>query len=128
MIAFLNFYTNKIIAAFCCLKLFTVLTFILIFIVSVGGGRGGVFFSNRYAIDSGLNSRNLDFLPIPNIEEGEMDVVAGGVVGAVPIGKFIPSGSILCHMLDIFKCPMHDPKATYMILFRHFVLFDRGSQ
>lgn len=33
---------------------------------------------------SGLNSVNLDFLPVQNIEE--MDTVIGGV-GALPIGK-----------------------------------------
>jgi hypothetical protein len=47
-----------------------------------GGGKGGVFFSNRYSLGSGLNSSNLDFLPVQNIED--MDVVISGV-GAVPV-------------------------------------------
>lgn len=55
----------------------------------IGGGKGGVFFVKRYAFGSGLNSSNLDFLPVHNIDEGEMDAIVGGVVGAVPIGKLI---------------------------------------
>lgn len=35
-------------------------------------------------MSSGLNSPNLDFLPVQNIEE--IDVVVEGV-GAVPVGK-----------------------------------------
>jgi hypothetical protein len=51
-----------------------------------GGAKGGLFYSKRYAAGSGLNSSNLDFLPVRNIEE--MDVVLGGVA-AMPVGKFI---------------------------------------
>lgn len=51
-----------------------------------GGAKGGLFYSKRYAAGSGLNSSNLDFLPVRNIEE--MDVVLGGVA-AIPVGKFI---------------------------------------
>jgi len=40
-------------------------------------------FSKRYSLNSGLNSANLDFLPVQNIEE--IDEVIG--VGAVPVGK-----------------------------------------
>lgn len=50
-----------------------------------GGGKGGVFFTKRFATGSGLNSSNLDFLPVQNIEDTELDVVTGGVVGAVPV-------------------------------------------
>jgi hypothetical protein len=50
-----------------------------------GGAKGGLFYSKRYAAGSGLNSSNLDFLPVRNIEE--MDVVLGGVA-AIPVGKF----------------------------------------
>ncbi|KAL3922230.1 MAG: hypothetical protein SGILL_002318 [Bacillariaceae sp.] len=50
-----------------------------------GGGRGGTFFTKRYAAASGLNSSNLDFLPIQNIEETDFDVDVGGIVGAVPV-------------------------------------------
>ena len=50
-----------------------------------GGAIGGVFFTKRFAIGSGLNSSNLDFLPVQNIEDTELDVVIGGVVGAVPV-------------------------------------------
>jgi hypothetical protein len=42
-----------------------------------GGGKGSFFYTKRYAIGSGLNSQNLDFLPLLNIEEDE--VVNGGV-------------------------------------------------
>jgi len=41
-----------------------------------GGGKGSYFYTKRYAIGSGLNSPNLDFLPLANIEEDE---VAGAV-------------------------------------------------
>ena len=54
----------------------------------LGGARGSVFFTKRYAAGSGLNSSNFDFLPVQNIEEGELDMVVGGVVGAVPVGKY----------------------------------------
>jgi hypothetical protein len=46
-----------------------------------GGGKNGCFYSKRYATNSGLNSVNLDFLPVQNIEE---EVVIDGV-GAVPV-------------------------------------------
>eukprot|EP00957_Ditylum_brightwellii_P206264 15347602-Ditylum_brightwellii.AAC.2 len=45
-----------------------------------GGGRGSFFFVKRFAINSGLNSPNLDFFPIANIEEEDL--------GDVPIGEF----------------------------------------
>ncbi|KAL7553517.1 hypothetical protein ACHAWF_016790, partial [Thalassiosira exigua] len=48
-----------------------------------GGGRGSFFYTKRYAIGSGLNSPNLDFLPLANIEEDE--VVVGGGLGAIAI-------------------------------------------
>lgn len=51
-----------------------------------GGGKGGVFFSKRFALRSGLNSSNLDFLPVQNIEDADYDVgIIGGVIGAVPV-------------------------------------------
>jgi hypothetical protein len=51
-----------------------------------GGARGGVFFSRRYSRMNGLNSSNLDFLPVRNIEE--MSSVAGGLA-AVPVGTLL---------------------------------------
>jgi hypothetical protein len=48
-----------------------------------GGAKGGVFFSKRYSAKAGLNSPNLDFLPVQNVED--MDTALGGL-GAVPIG------------------------------------------
>lgn len=48
-----------------------------------GGAKGGCFYSKRYSVFSGLNSANLDFLPVQNIED---EVIIGGV-GAVPVGK-----------------------------------------
>ena len=51
-----------------------------------GGGKGGVFFTKRFACASGLNSSNLDFLPVQNIEDIDFDVgIVGGIVGAVPV-------------------------------------------
>jgi hypothetical protein len=51
-----------------------------------GGGKGGVFCTKRFACASGLNSTNLDFLPVQNIEDIDFDVgVVGGIVGAVPV-------------------------------------------
>lgn len=47
-----------------------------------GGGKGGFFYSRRYAPSSGLNSSQLDFLPIRNVE----DLSFVGGVAAVPIG------------------------------------------
>ena len=51
-----------------------------------GGAKSSVFFTRRYATKSGLNSSALDFLPVANIEEAELEAVAGGVVGGLPIG------------------------------------------
>jgi hypothetical protein len=56
-----------------------------IFFALLGGAKGSFLFSKRYSANSGLNSANLDFLPIQNIED--MDVVIEGV-GAVPVGAF----------------------------------------
>lgn len=50
-----------------------------------GGAKGGCFYSKRFSANSGLNSANLDFLPVQNIEES--DVIVG--VGAVPVGESI---------------------------------------
>jgi hypothetical protein len=50
-----------------------------------------MFFNKRYSATSGVNSSNLDFLPVQNIEE--MDTIIGGV-GAVPIGKFVALCSV----------------------------------
>eukprot|EP00934_Nitzschia_sp_Nitz4_P008327 Nitzschia sp. Nitz4//scaffold39_size137210//1884//7601//NITZ4_003182-RA/size137210-processed-gene-0.81-mRNA-1//1//CDS//3329550332//8317//frame0 len=50
-----------------------------------GGALGGAYFTKRFAGGSGLNSSNLDFLPIQNIEEMDYDVVVGSVIGAVPV-------------------------------------------
>lgn len=51
-----------------------------------GGAKGGVFFSKRYSTQAGLNSPNLDFLPVQNVED--MDAAMGGL-GAVPLGTNI---------------------------------------
>ena len=45
-----------------------------------------MFFCKKHAMRSGLNSHNLNFLPVPNFEDGELDAVVGGVLGALPIG------------------------------------------
>lgn len=50
-----------------------------------GGAPGGAYFTKRFASGSGLNSANLDFLPIQNIEDLELDVVVGSVIGAIPV-------------------------------------------
>ena len=50
-----------------------------------GGAKGSAFFTKRYSMRSGLNSSNLDFFPVQNIEDEELDVVIGGVVGAIPV-------------------------------------------
>mmetsp|Transcript_44511 Transcript_44511/g.50305 ORF Transcript_44511/g.50305 Transcript_44511/m.50305 type:complete len:1980 (-) Transcript_44511:115-6054(-) len=50
-----------------------------------GGAKGGVFFTKRFASESGLNSSNLDFLPVQNIEDIDFDIGVGGIVGAVPV-------------------------------------------
>jgi hypothetical protein len=55
----------------------------LLFLI-IGGAMGSMFFSKRYTAGSGLNSPNLDFFPIQNIED--MDIVLGAL-GAVPVGK-----------------------------------------
>lgn len=49
-----------------------------------------MFHCKRYASTSGLNSSNLDFLPVQNIEE--IDVSIGGL-GAVPVGESIVGGA-----------------------------------
>jgi hypothetical protein len=51
-----------------------------------GGGKGSFFYTKRYAISSGLNSPNLDFLPLVNIEDDE---IIGGGLGAIAIGAFL---------------------------------------
>jgi hypothetical protein len=56
-----------------------------------GGSRHSFFFSTRYAISSGLNSKNMDFLPVTNVEEEDIAFAVGpgfGGVGALPAGKF----------------------------------------
>jgi hypothetical protein len=50
-----------------------------------GGGKGSLFYTKRYAISSGLNSPNLDFLPLVNVEDDE---IVGGRLGAVATGAF----------------------------------------
>jgi hypothetical protein len=50
-----------------------------------GGAKGGVFFTRRFAAGSGLNGSSLDFLPVVNVEEGELDAMVG--VGVLPIGE-----------------------------------------
>ncbi len=53
-----------------------------------GGSKQSFFFTKRFAIGSGLNSRNLDFLPVHNVEEEDyFNFELGGVVGALPAGK-----------------------------------------
>jgi len=37
-----------------------------------GGGKGSYYYTKRYAIGSGLNSPNLDFLPLVNIEDDDV--------------------------------------------------------
>ena len=44
-----------------------------------GGGKGSFFYTKRFAIGSGLNSPNLDFLPLVNIEDDEL--AGGAAVG-----------------------------------------------
>lgn len=50
-----------------------------------GGARGGVFFTKRYSANSGLNSSNLDFLPIRNMEDVSSQFVVDGLAAAVPM-------------------------------------------
>jgi hypothetical protein len=57
-----------------------------------GGGKGSFFYTKRYAISSGLNSPNLDFLPLVNIEDDE---IIGGGLGAIVIGA-----CMLCFFLS----------------------------
>jgi len=52
--------------------------------IGEGGARGSAYYSKRFAISSGLNSPNLDFLPVVNVEEEELDA---GILGAVAVGK-----------------------------------------
>ena len=52
-----------------------------------GGAKGSFFYTKRYSAGSGLNSVNLDFLPVRNVEESP-DVAIGGVMAAVPVGEF----------------------------------------
>jgi len=55
-----------------------------------GGSRHGFFFSKRFAASSGLNSKNMDFLPVTNVEEEDMAYVpAMGAVGSLPVGEYI---------------------------------------
>ncbi len=53
-----------------------------------GGAKQSFFYTKRFAINSGLNSRNMDFLPIHNVEEEDFAFAIGGVVGALPAGKY----------------------------------------
>lgn len=45
-----------------------------------------MFHTKRYSAASGLNSVNLDFLPVRNVED-VAEVAVGGVMAAVPVGK-----------------------------------------
>jgi hypothetical protein len=57
-----------------------------------GGSRHSFLFSKRYAVSSGLNSKNMDFLPVTNVEEEDIAFAMGpgfGAVGALPAGKFM---------------------------------------
>ena len=55
-----------------------------------GGSRHGFYFSKRFAASSGLNSKNMDFLPVTNVEEEDMAYVpAMGAVGSLPVGEYI---------------------------------------
>lgn len=55
-----------------------------------GGSKHGFFFSKRFAISSGLNSKNMDFLPVVNVEEEDIAFVpVHGAVGSLPIGELI---------------------------------------
>lgn len=66
-------------------KMFSCYTWFVLLVIEPGGAKGSMFYSKRYSANSGLNSANLDFLPIQNIEE----IVEVMGVGAVPVGKFI---------------------------------------
>jgi hypothetical protein len=65
-----------------------------------GGGPGSFYYSRRYAPSSGLNSSQLDFLPIRNVVE--TDLVIGGA--SVPIGRCNSPKSKLspCKILIIY--------------------------
>jgi hypothetical protein len=52
-----------------------------------GGARQSFFFSKRYAIGSGLNSPNMEFLPVTNIENEDVAFAGVGVLGALPVGE-----------------------------------------
>lgn len=53
-----------------------------------GGSKHGFFFSKRYALISGLNSKNMDFLPVNNVEEEEMYVpIMANAVGSLPVDE-----------------------------------------
>lgn len=67
-----------------------------LFRFDIGGAPGSVFHSSRYSTLSGLNSPNLDFLPVQNIED--VDVVVEGV-GAVPVGKIFDVARSLFYIL-----------------------------
>jgi len=50
-----------------------------------GGSRHSFFYTKRFAISSGLNSRNMDFLPVHNVEEEDLAFgIALGGLGALP--------------------------------------------
>lgn len=59
----------------------------------IGGAKGSTFYTKRFSAGSGLNSTNLDFLPVRNVEES-VDVAIGGVMAAVPVGKYMPAASL----------------------------------
>ena len=67
----------------------------------LGGAKDGVFFSRRYASFNGLNSTSLDFLPVVNVEEAELDAVVGSLV---PIGKTRASLRYPCSTLVVGFC------------------------
>ncbi|CAJ1903339.1 unnamed protein product [Cylindrotheca closterium] len=50
-----------------------------------GGAKDSMFYTKRFSGGSGLNSNSLDFFPIQNIEDADLDVVVGGIIGAVPV-------------------------------------------
>jgi hypothetical protein len=68
-----------------------------------GGALGGMFHSKRYSLSCGLNSSNLDFLPVQNIEE--MDVVIG-VIGAVPVGEYFASYCLRVAKIRVLTAPI----------------------
>jgi len=50
-----------------------------------GGAKDSMFYTKRFSGGSGLNSNSLDFFPIQNIEDADLDVVVGSIIGAVPV-------------------------------------------